>query len=98
MTPVALKVSVTPSMVTLKLASPCHSEAQGMFVIQIRDWGQSFDPAVIPEPNVDAPLEERPLGGLGLFLIRQSMDDVQFTFDPEHGNELRMEKRLRVEG
>ncbi len=66
------------------------------FVIRIRDWGISFHPDDIADPDVSAPLEERTPGGLGLFLIRQFMDQVQFTFDPELGNELIMTKRLHV--
>jgi serine/threonine-protein kinase RsbW len=45
---------------------------------------------------VDAPLEERSLGGLGLFLVQAVMDWVRFSFDPDHGNELLMVKRLDV--
>jgi anti-sigma regulatory factor (Ser/Thr protein kinase) len=67
------------------------------FVIRIRDWGKSFDPDKVPVPDVNAPLEERTLGGLGLFLMRQVMDEVQFTFDSEQGNELLMIKRVQVE-
>jgi serine/threonine-protein kinase RsbW len=63
------------------------------FVVQVRDWGMAFEPDKIPEPDVDAPLEERCLGGLGLFLIRQYMDRVQFTFDPDKGNTLTMVKK-----
>lgn len=66
------------------------------FVIQVRDWGQGFSPEDVPEPDVNAPLEERSLGGLGLFLIRQVMDQVQFTRDPDAGNELTMIKRLPI--
>jgi serine/threonine-protein kinase RsbW len=64
-------------------------------VIRVRDWGRSFVPEDVPEPDVDAPLEERSLGGLGLFLIRQCMDQVAFSFDTEFGNELIMKKRLQ---
>ena len=68
--------------------------ATDRLVIHIRDWGQSFVPDEVPEPDVAAPLEERDLGGLGLFLIHQFMDEVQFKFDPKQGNELTMSKRL----
>lgn len=64
------------------------------FLIQVRDWGRSFDPRTVPEPDVEAPLEERSLGGLGLFLIREFMDEVDFSFDPDKGNVLTMVKRL----
>ena len=66
------------------------------FVIRVRDWGRGFDPNGVAEPNVDAPLEKRTLGGLGLFLIKQFMDEVQYTCDPEQGNELTAIKRLQV--
>jgi serine/threonine-protein kinase RsbW len=65
----------------------------GRVRITIRDWGQAFDPQAIARPDVTAPLDERPLGGLGLFLIHQVMDDVQFHFDATNGNTLTMVKR-----
>jgi anti-sigma regulatory factor (Ser/Thr protein kinase) len=71
----------------------CTLEDQA-FVVRVRDWGQSLDPDAIDDPDIDAPLEERSLGGLGLYLIRQYMDQVEFDFDPETGNELKMTKRL----
>ena len=66
------------------------------FVVRVRDWGKSFDIDSVPEPDVRAPLEERDLGGLGIFMIRQFVDRAEFTFDPESGNELVMVKRLSV--
>jgi serine/threonine-protein kinase RsbW len=65
-------------------------------VIQVRDWGEGFDPKGVAEPDICAPLEERELGGLGLFLVKQVMDHVRFTFDPELGNEICMAKRLTI--
>ena len=75
----------------------CCLHEQG-FVIRVRDWGMSFDPDSVPEPNVDAPLEERTLGGLGIFLIKQYMDEVHFSGDSERGNELAMVKWYQIEG
>ena len=72
--------------------SCCLNDAT--FVIRVRDWGTSFHPDAIADPDRDAPLEERALGGLGLFLIRQFMEGVQYTFDPKLGNELVMTKRI----
>jgi serine/threonine-protein kinase RsbW len=64
------------------------------FVVRIRDWGRCFKPDCVPVPDVDAPLEERSLGGLGLYLIRRTMDRAEFSFDPILGNELVLVKRL----
>ena len=75
----------------------CHLDAQ-ILTVQVRDWGTGFNLAEVEEPDLEAPLEERSLGGLGLFLVRQVMDEVQFTSDPEQGNELRMSKRLDIAG
>ena len=64
--------------------------------IDVCDWGRGFEPGEVEQPDVAAPLEERTLGGLGLFIVSKVMDDVQFTFDPRLGNRLRMVKRLPV--
>lgn len=58
--------------------------------------GRSFDPSQIPEPNLTAPLEERPVGGLGLYFMRQLMDDVTFEFDTVNGNVLTMRRILNL--
>ena len=63
----------------------------------IRDWGVPFEPDTVPIPDITAPLDERPQGGLGLFLIRQIMDEVAFRFDAENGNTLTMVKQLAGE-
>jgi serine/threonine-protein kinase RsbW len=63
----------------------------------VRDWGRCFEPDGVQDPDITAPLEERTLGGLGLFLIRRYMDQVEYTFDPILGNELLMIKALASE-
>jgi serine/threonine-protein kinase RsbW len=63
-------------------------------VVIIRDWGGTFDPESILAPDLDAPLEQRPIGGIGLFLMRQMMDRVDFQFSDTDGNTLTMAKRL----
>lgn len=41
----------------------------------------AFDPRTLPEPRVDAPLEERTPGGLGIHLIRRMMDRIDYDHD-----------------
>jgi anti-sigma regulatory factor (Ser/Thr protein kinase) len=53
-----------------------------------------FDPTRVPDPDLTLPLEERPLGGLGIYLIRQSVDKMVYRAVPEGGNELTLVKRL----
>jgi serine/threonine-protein kinase RsbW len=61
--------------------------------ITLQDRGLPFDPSMIPQPNLEAPLEERESHGLGLFFMRQMMDEVHFGFEPGKGNTLTMVKR-----
>ncbi len=66
--------------------------------IKLRDCGQSFRPGKVPTPDLTADLHSRKIGGLGLYFMRQLMDDVDFIFttDPETGrpcNILKMVKR-----
>lgn len=66
------------------------------FTVRVRSWGRVFDPDLVEPPDVNAPLEERSLGGLGLYFIRQYMDEAHYSFNPDSGNELVMVKRLHV--
>jgi serine/threonine-protein kinase RsbW len=60
--------------------------------VTVSDHGQPFDPKDVALPNLSLPLEERPIGGLGIFLMQQLMDDVEFVFSAK-GNRLKMVKR-----
>jgi serine/threonine-protein kinase RsbW len=64
------------------------------FVITIRDHGRSFDPENVPTPDLQSPLEERQVGGLGIYLITRLMDEVRFDFHPQQGNVLTMTKYI----
>ena len=63
------------------------------FVIEVEDDGKPFDPTKVPEVDTSAPLEKRPLGGLGIHLIRRSMDEMGYERKADR-NLLRMKKRL----
>lgn len=66
------------------------------FSVELRDTGQPFDPATVPRPRIDAPLEERDGGGLGLYLIDQLMDTVAFTREAPGVNVVRMARRRPI--
>ena len=51
---------------------------RGRFIIEIIDSGIPFDVTAMPDPDVTAGIEERELGGLGIFLIRRMMDEVRY--------------------
>lgn len=61
--------------------------------ITVEDAGVPFNPLSAQEPDVTLGLEERPIGGLGIFMVRQSMDDVRYEFVDGH-NRLTLVKAL----
>jgi len=73
-----------------------RTEKKGL-IVTLRDYGRSFEPESVPDPDIHADIEERTGGGLGLFFIRQIMDEVIFDFDSEKGNVLTLIK-LRESG
>jgi sigma-B regulation protein RsbU (phosphoserine phosphatase) len=44
----------------------------------LADRGRFFDPTAAPEADTSASLEDRPIGGLGIHLVRTIMDDVSY--------------------
>ncbi len=62
-------------------------------VITMRDKGKSFNPNNVRQPDLKADLSDRQIGGLGVFLMRKLMDDVNYESNPKTGNLLTMTKR-----
>ncbi|HDS08851.1 MAG TPA: ATP-binding protein [Firmicutes bacterium] len=48
------------------------------FTIILKDTGIPFNPLSLPEPDVKLPIQDRKIGGLGIFMIKQIMDDVKY--------------------
>ena len=69
----------------------------GGLTLMVENDGPAFDPLVLPAPDVTASLEERKVGGLGVFLVRQMMDAVSYQRVAAR-NQLRMTKRLAAGG
>ena len=51
--------------------------------IEIIDRGISFNPLSIGEPDITAPVEERPIGGLGIYMVLNIMDKVNYRRDKD---------------
>jgi serine/threonine-protein kinase RsbW len=59
----------------------------------VEDDGPEFNPLSLPPPDVTASLADRPVGGLGVFLVRKMMDTVSYSRIAGR-NQLRISKRL----
>jgi serine/threonine-protein kinase RsbW len=101
-----LKLAVDEAYANIVRHAYCGQEGMVQLTIEavtggvqvtVQDWGAPFEPESISCPDVMAPLDQRPLGGLGLYLIRQIMDQVDFRFDGAGGNTLTMVKRIATQ-
>ncbi|MCY3672695.1 MAG: ATP-binding protein [Alphaproteobacteria bacterium] len=68
----------------------------GAVVAVIRDNGRPFDPFTeAPEADTTLAVEDRPIGGLGVLLVRESMDD--FSYERRDGFNV-VTLRLKLDG
>jgi len=61
---------------------------------EIIDGGKPFDPTAHDDPDVTLSAEERSIGGLGIFMVRQIMDEVRYE-RCDGKNRLTMIKNLK---
>ena len=60
-------------------------------------YGEPFDPLAKKEPDLTLDAEERKIGGLGIFLVKKSMDGISYEYKDGH-NILRIKKKPGQEG
>ena len=66
------------------------------FIVAITDSGQTrFDPSGHADPDMKEYLSQCRIGGLGLFLMRKLMDEVEFSSDDSGSNTVRLVKRVK---
>ncbi len=53
-------------------------EDEKKIIIKIIDWGIPFNPLSKEEPDLEIPIQERQIGGLGIFMVREFMDEVNY--------------------
>jgi serine/threonine-protein kinase RsbW len=46
----------------------------------LADDGPRFDPLSLPAPDTDLGVDDRPVGGLGIYLVREMMDEVRYDY------------------
>ena len=65
------------------------------FIITIIDYGISFEPEQIPQPDLQKYYREHRVGGLGMYLMKSLMDDVTYTSVPGKYNQVLLRKNIR---
>ena len=99
-----MKVDVAVEEIFVNIASYAYGEGVGpaliragktagdFFEITFVDEGVPYDPTAKEDPDVSLPAEERPIGGLGIFLAFRVMDEVKYEY-AEGKNHLTLRKR-----
>ena len=66
---------------------------QDVLSVEVEDDGRAFNPLDVPPPDIGATLDDRPIGGLGIHLVRSVMTAVEYRRENDR-NVLTMKKRL----
>lgn len=65
-----------------------------LLVIDILDQGIPYNPIEHVDPNIETDAENREIGGLGIYMIKNSMDALSYRYEDEH-NIFTVEKYLK---
>jgi serine/threonine-protein kinase RsbW len=65
------------------------------FMVTIIDYGKSFEPDRVPLPDLQKYYREHRIGGLGMYLMKSLMDDVEYISVPGKYNQVLLSKNIR---
>ena len=100
-----MQIDLAVEEIFVNIANYAYSPEDGMAIIEVEltedprviitfiDNGKPFDPLAKEDPDVTKSAEDRKVGGLGIFMVKKSMDDVSYEYK-DGQNILRIEKRL----
>ena len=104
---IQMKVSVALDEVLSNIVHYAYPKGEGSFAVRLSfdpsrqmavmtflDNGVAFNPLEKKEPDVTLAVEDRPIGGLGIFLVKKMMDDVKYE-RVDGQNRLTLYKKIR---
>lgn len=71
-------------------------DKNAMLIISLIDSGQPFNPLERKDPDINAPLEERDIGGLGIYMAKQNADKIEYEYK-DGKNVVRIYKKIKDE-
>ena len=99
-------IDIAIEEIFVNIANYAYGEDAGSAVIQVTmyedppsveitfiDTGKQYDPLARPDPDVTLPSSKRKKGGLGIFMVKKSMDDVNYEYK-DGKNILTIKKKL----
>lgn len=81
--------SVPDGEILLRLKYSDHK-----FTIKIIDYGNSFHPENVPDPDLQKYYNQHRVGGLGMYLMKTLMDEVKYSSVPGKYNQVYLTKYL----
>ena len=89
-----IQIDVAVEEIFVNIANYAYMDSEGVAVISVdikdspktaviefRDNGLPFDPLAKPDPDTTLSAEQRQIGGLGIFMVKKSMDDVSYRYE-----------------
>ena len=70
--------------------------AEGVLTLVVKDHGTPFDPTQHTDVDVEAELDERQIGGLGIYLVKTIMDTMRYERTADGYNVLTLTKNLKI--
>ena len=90
---IQMKIDVAVEEIFVNIAHYAYGSETGLALISIetqsdpkrisitfRDWGVPYDPLAKPDPDVTLSADERQVGGLGIYMVKKSMDDIKYEY------------------
>lgn len=65
-----------------------------MIEIEFKDRGKPYDPLKRTDPDISKTIEEREIGGLGIFMTKKFMDEIEYKYE-ENKNVLIIRKKIK---
>lgn len=73
-----------------------RSKEPGEVILSFIDYGMPYNPLNRADPDITLSEEERPVGGLGIFMVKKNVDDIRYKYE-KNCNILTIVKRWEVE-
>lgn len=86
------QIAIAVEEIYVNIAHYAYGDSTGDATIQVSykdrdiyitfiDSGMPYDPLAKPDPDITLPASEREIGGLGIYMVKKSMDDVIYKRD-----------------
>ena len=88
-----IQMEIAVEEIFVNIANYSYGEETGIATISVEtsddpycaevtfsDSGIPYNPLAKPDPNISLGIKERPIGGLGIYMVKKSMDDVKYNY------------------